>query len=93
VPSAWRPLSEVYRRALARDGRQGGCAPDLSRHPTDASLGRPATGKPIAFRAIDILRVEDGRIVEAGHVEDNYNSTLMRQFDAAPLAGHYRERP
>jgi predicted ester cyclase len=60
---------------------------------TDAFLGGPATGKPIAFSAIDILRVEDGRIVEAGHVEDNYNSTLMQQFVAVPLAGHYREGP
>jgi predicted ester cyclase len=62
---------------------------------TDAFVGRPATGKPIASSAIDILRVEDGRIVEAGHVEDNYNSTLMRQrqVGAVPPAGHYREGP
>ena len=60
---------------------------------TDAFLGRPAPGKPIAFSAIDILRVEDGRIVEAGHVEDNYNATLMRQFGAVPPAGQYREGP
>ena len=51
-----------------------------------AFLGRPAPGKPIEFRALDILRVEGGRIVQAGHVEDNYNSTLMRQLGAAPAA-------
>ena len=60
---------------------------------TDAVLGRPATGKPIAFSAIDILRVEEDFIVEAGHVEDKYNSTLMRQFSAVPAAGHYQEGP
>jgi predicted ester cyclase len=48
-------------------------------------LGHPATGRPIEFSAIDILRVEDGRVVEGRHVEDNYNSTLMRQLGVGPL--------
>jgi hypothetical protein len=42
---------------------------------------------------MDFPRVEGGRVVEAGHVEDNYNSTLMRQFGAAPSAGPYQEKP
>jgi hypothetical protein len=35
------------------------------------SIEDPPTGKPIAFTAIDILRVNDGKVVEAWHVEDN----------------------
>jgi predicted ester cyclase len=58
-----------------------------------AFLGHPATGKLIDFRAIDMLRVEGGRIVECRHVEDNYNSTLMRQLSAAPFAGRCQEGP
>ena len=60
---------------------------------TGAFLGYPATGKSIEFSAIDILRVEGGRVVEVGHVEDNYNSTLMRQLGAVPPAGQCREHP
>jgi hypothetical protein len=40
-----------------------------------------------------MLRVEGGRIVECRHVEDNYNSTLMRQRTAAPLAGQCQDKP
>jgi predicted ester cyclase len=55
-------------------------------------FGHPATGKPIEFRAIDVLRVEDGRIVEDGHVEDNYNSTLMRQLGMNTRPTNGKER-
>jgi predicted ester cyclase len=58
-----------------------------------AFLGYPATGKPIEFSAIDLLRVEGGRVVEVAHVEDSYNSTLMRQLGAVPPAGQCRENP
>jgi steroid delta-isomerase-like uncharacterized protein len=33
-------------------------------------LGRPATGKRVAFVYLDLYRVADGRIVETWHVED-----------------------
>jgi predicted ester cyclase len=58
-----------------------------------AFLGHPATGRPIEFRAIDTLRVEGGRIVECGHVEDDYNSTLMRQLGGVPPFEQYQEKP
>jgi predicted ester cyclase len=51
------------------------------------------TGKPIEFRALDILRVADGRVVEVGHVEDNYNSTLVRKLGTVSPAGQYQEKP
>jgi predicted ester cyclase len=56
-------------------------------------LGQPATGNSIDFSAIDILRVENGLVVEAGHVEDLYNSTLMRQLDEICPTGQRREAP
>jgi predicted ester cyclase len=56
-------------------------------------LGQPATGNSIDFSAIDILRVENGLIVEAGHVEDLYNSTLMRKLGEICPAGQCREAP
>lgn len=37
-------------------------------------------GQDIAFRAIDIYRVKDGRITDNWHLEDNL--TLMRQMEA-----------
>jgi predicted ester cyclase len=33
-------------------------------------FGQPATNRPIAFTAMDIHRVQNGRIVETWHVED-----------------------
>jgi predicted ester cyclase len=56
-------------------------------------LGCAATGRAIEFGALDILRVEGGRVVEARHVEDNYNSTLMRQLGAGAPAGRHLEAP
>jgi predicted ester cyclase len=58
-----------------------------------AFVGHPATGTSLEFKAIDMLQVQGGRIVECRHVEDNYNSTLMRQVGAAPLAGRCQEKP
>jgi predicted ester cyclase len=43
---------------------------------------RPATGHPIKFLAIDILRLEDGKIVEDWHLEDNL--TLMQRLGVVP---------
>jgi predicted ester cyclase len=40
-------------------------------------MGHPATGKPVRFFAIDILRIRGGKIVEDWHLEDNL--TLLEQ--------------
>ena len=45
-------------------------------------MGHPATGKPVRFFAIDILRIRGGRIVEDWHLEDNL--TLLQQLGAFP---------
>jgi hypothetical protein len=37
--------------------------------------------------------VADGRVVEAGQVEDNYNSTLARQLGTVRPARRNQERP
>jgi predicted ester cyclase len=58
---------------------------------TGAFLGHPATGRPFALSAIEILRVTGDRIAEDQHVEDNYNSTLMRQLGATQTASHGRD--
>jgi predicted ester cyclase len=44
---------------------------------TGEFMGHPATGKPVRFLAIDILRIRDGKIVEDWHLEDNL--TLLEQ--------------
>jgi predicted ester cyclase len=49
---------------------------------TGTFMGKPGTGRPVKFLAIDILRVEDGRIVEDWHLEDNL--TLMQQLGVVP---------
>jgi len=36
---------------------------------TGEFLGVPATGRPVDFKGIDVLRVRDGKIVEHHHVE------------------------
>jgi predicted ester cyclase len=36
---------------------------------TGEFLGVPATGRPVDFKGMDVLRVRDGRIVEHRHVE------------------------
>lgn len=41
-------------------------------------FGQPATNKAVAFTAMDIHRVKDGRIVETWHVEDY--TTMQRQL-------------
>jgi steroid delta-isomerase-like uncharacterized protein len=56
-------------------------------------FGHPASGKPIEFRVVDILRVEGGRVIECRHIEDNYNSTLARRLGADPHAGQFQEKP
>jgi predicted ester cyclase len=45
-------------------------------------MGKPATGRPVKFLAIDILRIEHGKIVEDWHLEDNL--TFMQQLGVAP---------
>lgn len=45
---------------------------------TGSYMGKAGTGKQVSFIAFDILRVENGRIVEDWHLEDNL--TLMQQF-------------
>ena len=46
-------------------------------------MGHPATGKPVSFLAIDILRIRGGRIVEDWHLEDNL--TLLQQLGVVSL--------
>jgi predicted ester cyclase len=46
-------------------------------------MGHPATGKPVRFFAIDILRIRDGKIVEDWHLEDNL--TLFEQLGVVSL--------
>ncbi len=47
-------------------------------------LGVPGTGTPVEFQAIDIHRVEGGRIVESYHVEDLLS--VLMQVGAFPPA-------
>ena len=46
-------------------------------------MGQPATGNPVRFLAIDILRIRGGRIVEDWHLEDNL--TLLQQLGVVSL--------
>ena len=46
-------------------------------------MGHPATGKPVRFFAIDVLRIRGGRIVEDWHIEDNL--TLLQQLGVVSL--------
>ena len=46
-------------------------------------MGHPATGKPVRFFAIDILRIRDGKVVEDWHLEDNL--TLLEQLGVVSL--------
>lgn len=46
-------------------------------------MGHPATGKPVRFFAIDILRIRAGKIIEDWHLEDNL--TLLEQLGVVPL--------
>jgi predicted ester cyclase len=50
----------------------------FSGHFTGQFAGIQGHGVPIAFRAIDIYRVKDGKIVENWHLEDNL--ALMKQL-------------
>lgn len=43
-------------------------------------LGKKPTGKPVHFFAIDVLHINDGKIVEDWHLEDNV--TLLQQLGA-----------
>jgi predicted ester cyclase len=45
-------------------------------------MGVAATGCPVAWNVIDILRVRDGKIVEHWNVVDTL--TLMQQIGAIP---------
>src|SRR6266404_37723 len=46
-------------------------------------MGHPATGKPVRYFAIDILRIRGGKIVEDWHLEDNL--TLFEQLGVVSL--------
>jgi predicted ester cyclase len=46
-------------------------------------MGYPATGKPVRFFAIDVLRIRGGRIVEDWHLEDNLS--LLEQLGVVSL--------
>jgi steroid delta-isomerase-like uncharacterized protein len=48
-------------------------------------MGLPPTGKPIAFEAMEIVRIVDGKIVEHWGVSDTMS--LMRQIGAFPPPG------
>lgn len=49
----------------------------------NAFMGHAPTNKPIEFFAIDILHIENGRLVEDWHLEDNL--TLMQQLNAVKI--------
>ncbi|MCZ8518538.1 ester cyclase [Paenibacillus caseinilyticus] len=49
---------------------------------TGEFAGAKATGKPIRFMAIDMLRIKEGKLVEDWHLEDNL--TFMQQIGAIP---------
>jgi predicted ester cyclase len=49
----------------------------------DEFMGHPATGLPVRFFAIDILRIRGGKIVEDWHLEDNL--TLLEQLGVVSL--------
>ncbi len=40
--------------------------------------GKPATGKSVKFEAINILRIQDGKVIERWGVSDNF--AMMRQL-------------
>ena len=46
-------------------------------------MGHSATGRPVNFFAIDILRIRGGKIVEDWHLEDNL--TLLEQLGVVSL--------
>ena len=46
-------------------------------------MGHPASGKPVRFFAIDILRIRGGKIVEGWHLEDNLS--LLEQLGVVSL--------
>jgi predicted ester cyclase len=52
-------------------------------HFTGTLMGRRGTGQPIDFIATDILRVQDGKITDNWHLEDNL--TFMRQVGLLPM--------
>jgi len=45
--------------------------------------GHAATGHPVKFFAIDVLRIREGRIIEDWHLEDNL--TLLQQLGVVSL--------
>jgi predicted ester cyclase len=49
---------------------------------TGPFMGKPATGHQVKFLAIDVLRIENGKIVEDWHLEDNL--ALMQQLGVVP---------
>jgi steroid delta-isomerase-like uncharacterized protein len=49
---------------------------------TGPLLGMPPTGRPICIDAIDILRIDDGRVVEHWGIADG--QTMVRQLGLPP---------
>ena len=49
-------------------------------------FGIPASGRPVTFRVIDIVRISDGKVREHWGVADNFG--LMQQIGAIPVPGH-----
>lgn len=48
-------------------------------------MGIPPTGKEVTITGSDIVRIEDGKIAEAWHIEDNLG--LMQQMGVIPSPG------
>jgi predicted ester cyclase len=46
-------------------------------------MGTPATGKPVKFAAIDILHIQNGKLVEDWHLEDTLS--LLEQLNVVHL--------
>jgi steroid delta-isomerase-like uncharacterized protein len=53
--------------------------------------GIPATGKPVTFQYVDIMRVRDGRIVEHWNILDQLN--WLTQLGVIPAVGTESSEP
>ncbi|PTQ13322.1 hypothetical protein CLG96_04265 [Sphingomonas oleivorans] len=60
----------------------------MSGHFTSYFQSRTGTGQPVDFIATDILRVQDGKITDHSHLEDNL--TLLKQIGIIATAQNQR---
>ncbi len=80
---AWFKASPDFKHEVKQIAADGNCVWVLGSYSGTHSgdwLGIPATGKAYRFDAVDIFRVEDGKLAEHWDVLDAY--TLFRQLGA-----------